>query len=243
MIETIIFTLVGLCIGSFLNVVIIRMPQEKSISFPASHCVSCKTPLKWYHNIPLFSWVFLRGKCAFCNEKISIQYPIIELMSMFIFFISYTHSSSLFSATMLAITFSLLLALSAIDFKYKAVPDNLSMPALIISLFTGNILYSLESALLLAGAFALLRILISWIIKREAMGEADIIIAGVIGGVVGVKLGCVAIYIAALISLPIFMIVSKKGYELPFIPFLSIGLFLTWWFQPEILNLLEMMYE
>lgn len=243
MIEMILFTLVGLCIGSFLNVVIIRMPQEKSISFPASHCISCKTPLKWYHNIPLFSWIFLRGKCAFCGKQISIQYPIIELFTMVIFLLAYLKSTELISAITLSVTFSLLLALSAIDFKYKAVPDNLSIPALIISIFTGNILVSFESALLLAGAFALLRILISWIIKREAMGEADIIIAGVIGGVVGVKLGCVAIYIAALISLPIFMIVSKRGYELPFIPFLSIGLFITWWFQPEILTLLESIYE
>ncbi|MDN5377662.1 MAG: leader peptidase (prepilin peptidase) / N-methyltransferase, partial [Sulfurospirillum sp.] len=86
-------------------------------------------------------------------------------------------------------------------------------------------------------------IIISWIIKKEAMGEADIIIAGVIGGILGVKLGLSAIYIAALICLPVFFVVSKRGYELPFIPFLSIGLFVTWCFETEILRFLGMIYE
>jgi len=67
----IFYGFIGLAVGSFLNVVIIRVPKGESISLPASHCVTCKHPLKWYHNIPLFSWIFLGGKCAFCKEKIS----------------------------------------------------------------------------------------------------------------------------------------------------------------------------
>ncbi len=80
-----LFFIIGLCVGSFLNVVIIRVPKEESIVFPASHCVKCNKALKFYHNIPLISWIFLGGKCAFCKEKISIQYPIIELLSGLIF--------------------------------------------------------------------------------------------------------------------------------------------------------------
>jgi leader peptidase (prepilin peptidase)/N-methyltransferase len=71
------YGLIGLLIGSFLNVVIIRVPKEENIAFPSSHCIKCNHPLKWYHNIPVFSWIFLKGKCAFCGEKISIQYPIV----------------------------------------------------------------------------------------------------------------------------------------------------------------------
>ncbi|MBE7713520.1 MAG: prepilin peptidase [Cyanobacteria bacterium SIG26] len=75
----------GLCIGSFLNVVILRTVSEESIVFPASKCPKCQTPLKWFHNIPVFSYLFLKGKCAFCKEHISIQYPIIEIITALLF--------------------------------------------------------------------------------------------------------------------------------------------------------------
>lgn len=75
----------GLVIGSFLNVVILRTVSEESIVFPASKCPKCQTPLKWYHNIPLFSYLFLRGKCAFCHEHISWQYPFVELLTGVLF--------------------------------------------------------------------------------------------------------------------------------------------------------------
>ena len=241
--ELFIFVVLGVCVGSFLNVLILRLPLGKSVAFPASYCPKCKNPLKWYHNIPIFSWLFLRGKCAFCDQKISFQYPLIELLSGLIFLLAFLKSQNMFDAFIIAIVFSLLLALSAIDLKYKAVPDNLSIPALLLAPLSGNFLTNVESALLLAGGFALLRIIISWIIKKEAMGEADIIIAGVIGGILGVKLGLSAIYIAALICLTVFFVVSKRGYELPFIPFLSIGLFVTWCFETEILRFLGMIYE
>lgn len=77
--------IIGLCIGSFLNVVILRTVSEESIVFPASKCPKCQTPLKWYHNIPVLSYLFLGGKCAFCKEHISIQYPIVELLTATLF--------------------------------------------------------------------------------------------------------------------------------------------------------------
>ncbi|HIP43903.1 MAG TPA: prepilin peptidase [Sulfurospirillum arcachonense] len=238
----IFYGFIGLAVGSFLNVVIIRVPKGESISLPASHCVTCKHPLKWYHNIPIFSWVFLGGKCAYCKEKISIQYPIIEALTTFIF-ISTAYQTSFVAETLILSTlFTMLLALSVIDFKYKAVPDCISIPALFVALFVDDFLISLNDALLLAGGFALLRIFVSWIIKKEAMGEADIIIAGIIGATVGVELGLAAIYISALIALPVFMIVKKKGYELPFIPFLALGLYITWVFSPQVTTVLRMIY-
>lgn len=77
--------IIGLCVGSFMNVVILRTVSEESIVFPGSKCPKCQTPLKWYHNIPVFSYIFLRGKCGFCKEKISIQYPIVELITGILF--------------------------------------------------------------------------------------------------------------------------------------------------------------
>ncbi len=240
--EVVLFTLLGLAIGSFLNVVILRVPENQNIAFPSSHCPKCKTKLKFYHNIPVVSWVALRGKCAFCHEKISFQYPLIELITALIFVIAYLKSGTIQEGLILGILFALLLALSMIDLRYKAVPDILSFPVLFIALFSRSISESVYGALLFMGGFSLLRMVISWLIKKEAMGEADIIIAGVIGGVLGVQLGLGAIYIAAVIALPAFLIVGKKGFQLPFIPFLTLGLYITWVFDTQIATLMGKIY-
>lgn len=232
----------GLVIGSFLNVVILRLPEGKNIAFPSSHCFTCKKPLKWHHNIPLFSWIFLGAKCAYCKTKISFQYPLIEVLTAAIFVICYYKTDSLVFLAIHGLVFSLLLALSAIDLKYKAVPDSLSVPTLILALFASSPLITIEQALLYAGGFALLRILVSYFLKKEAMGEADIIIAGIIGAMVGTPLGLVAIYLSAIFAIFGFLAVRKKGYELPFIPFLSLGLFVAYIFDEALLELVGTLY-
>lgn len=241
--EGVLVTLFGLCIGSFLNVAIIRLPKNESINLPASHCPTCLHPLAWYHNVPLFSWIFLRGKCAFCKSHISFQYPLVELSSAFLYAFIYFHLANTLQALLIASVFALLLALSIIDLRYKAVPDALSLPALILSFCTGDPLVSLQNGLLFMGAFAFLRFFISALAKKEVMGEADIIIAGIIGALLGIKLGLAAIYISAVIALIVFMIIRKKGYELAFIPFLALGLLLTWLFKTPILHIMELIYE
>lgn len=241
--EGVLVTLFGLCIGSFLNVAIIRLPKNESINLPASHCPTCLHPLAWYHNVPLFSWIFLRGKCAFCKSHISFQYPLVELSSAFLYAFIYFHLTNTLQALLIASVFALLLALSIIDLRYKAVPDALSLPALILSFCTGDPLVSLQNGLLFMGAFAFLRFFVSALAKKEVMGEADIIIAGIIGALLGIKLGLAAIYISAVIALIVFMIIRKKGYELAFIPFLALGLLLTWLFKTPILHIMELIYE
>ncbi|MFW9626878.1 MAG: prepilin peptidase [Sulfurospirillum sp.] len=241
--EGVLVTLFGLCIGSFLNVAIIRLPKNESINLPASHCPTCLHPLAWYHNVPLFSWIFLRGKCAFCKSHISFQYPLVELSSAFLYAFIYFHLANTLQALLIASVFALLLALSIIDLRYKAVPDALSLPALILSFCTGDPLVSLQNGLLFMGAFAFLRFFVSALAKKEVMGEADIIIAGIIGALLGIKLGLAAIYISAVIALIVFMIIRKKGYELAFIPFLALGLLLTWLFKTPILHIMELIYE
>ncbi len=265
MIYLFIFVL-GLLIGSFLNVVIIRLPQLQSVVFPSSHCVKCKTPLKWWHNIPLLSWLFLRGRCHYCKEPISIQYPLVELLSGIIFVsVYYKMGISIYSAATAAV-FILLLALSVIDLKYKAVPDSLNLLALTISFFTReDILSALHDALVMMGAFSLLRFYVSYYVSKkeemylkrelkkapwlrayypkyimiEAMGEGDIIVAGALGALLGIKLTLVAIFLAALTALPasILQKALKSDKELPFIPFLALGGYLSFMFGEQILKL------
>ncbi len=238
----ILLILLGLAIGSFLNVVIYRIPKEKNIAFPSSHCQKCNKPLKWWHNIPLLSYLLLRGKCYYCKEKISIQYPLVEIASSAIFAISYLKTGSLIDGIIVALVFDLLLALSIIDFRYKAVPDSLNLLALSLSIFSTNILISFTDALLFAGGFTLLRFYVSFFIKKEALGEADIIIAATIGAMLGIKLGLFAIFFSAIIALPVFIIVGKRDIQLPFIPFLALSLFITYFFDSYFLYFLHRLY-
>ncbi len=231
-IEGAILTLFGLLFGSFLNVLILRIPKEESIVFPGSHCTSCNNKLKWWHNIPLLSWIILGGKCHFCKEKISIQYPIIELLTALLFAVVYYKLENIPFGLIVGLVFALLLGLSLIDLRYKAVPDSLNLGALTLAIFASPaILENLSNALTFAGGFALLRFYVSYAIKKEALGEADIMIAATIGAMLGLKLGIFAIFLSAVIALPVFLIIKEKDFEVPFIPFLAFALFLVYIFE------------
>ena len=243
MIEVFLFVLFGLLFGSFLNVLILRIPKEQSVIFPSSHCPKCKNKLKFYHNIPIFSWVFLRGKCAFCSQKISIQYPLVELFSALIFLVIFLQNSNITQALIASLVFALLFGLSIIDFRYKAVPDSLNLAALSLAMFSSDMIVdNFINALLFAGGFSLLRFYVSFIVKKEALGEADIMIAATIGAMVGVQLGLVCIFLSAIIALPVFMIVKNRDLEIPFIPFLSIALFLVYIFDEFFLKVFINIY-
>ncbi len=238
-----IITLFGLLFGSFLNVLILRIPQDKSVVFPASHCPKCNNNLKWWHNIPLLSWLFLGGKCAFCKEKISFQYPLIELTSAILFLLAYLRTADIVHAVVVGLVFALLLGLSLIDFRYKAVPDSLNLAALSLAIFSSSmILTNFSNALLFAGGFSLLRFYVSFIIKKEALGEADIMIAATIGAMVGIKMGLFTIFLSAIIALPVFIYIKEKDYEVPFIPFLALALFLVYMFNDFFNDLWVLLY-
>lgn len=115
--------IIGLCIGSFLNVVILRALSEESIVFPASKCPKCQNKLKWWHNIPVLSYIFLRGKCAFCKEHISIQYPIIELLTAIIFTVIFLKYGFSIDTLFIWVISAMLIVLAGTDIKEKVVFD------------------------------------------------------------------------------------------------------------------------
>ncbi|GAX87367.1 leader peptidase/N-methyltransferase [Lebetimonas natsushimae] len=243
-IELIIF-IIGICIGSFLNVVIYRVPKSENIAYPPSHCPKCGKKLKPWHNIPIISYVLLKGKCAFCREKIPIRYPVIELSTGILAVLIYKKCGVDIYSTITFIVFALFLALSMIDFDYKAVPDSLNLLALTLSFFTTpEILENFKNALILMGGMSLIRYYVSYFIKREAMGEGDIILAGSIGALLGIKLSLFAIFIASLIAIfpSLYNRIFKKDFELPFIPFLTLGTFIVWYFNDYFLNLWSKLY-
>ncbi|KIM05118.1 MAG: peptidase [Sulfurovum sp. AS07-7] len=233
----IIVFIFGIMIGSFLNVVIYRIPKGENIAFPASHCQSCLTPLKWYHNIPIFSWLFLRGKCGFCDEKISIQYPIVELITGLIAVALFYKLGLNWQLPIVFIVFSLLFALVMIDFKYMAVPDNLNYLALAFALIQPNYLDAIINALIAGGSIAILRIILTKILKKEAMGEGDIPVIATMGALLGFPLFFVALFLSALLAILPSLLARDK--MVPFVPFLAMGTFIVYIFDTQALELLQ----
>ncbi|MCD8212711.1 MAG: prepilin peptidase [Campylobacter sp.] len=247
----------GICVGSFSNVLIYRLPREQSINFPSSHCTKCGQNLKFYHNIPILSWLFLGGKCAFCKTKISASYPLVETVSGLLMLLCFYKEcydfldiQTLVNSVLLGLCFIMLLALSLIDIEFKAVPDALLFAALAFALaygigkiFWNGDFENVINACAFAFGFWLLRFIVSAALKKEAMGSADIFIAAVIGAILPLKLALFAVYLAAFLTLPVYAIVKKRNYELAFVPFLSVGLVITYAFSEQILNYIGMLYE
>jgi len=227
----------GTMIGSFLNVVIYRIPKNESIVFPASKCQSCQTSLKWYHNIPIFSWLFLGGKCAFCKEKISAQYPIVEFITGVIFVALYFKLGLVWYLPFVAASFAALLALVMIDFKYMAVPDNVNFAALIFALVQPEFLNGLMYAAIAAGGLYLIGLLSSFLARKQAMGGADVIVAGTMGALLGFPNFFVAIFLSAILAMIPALIWRDKG--VPFVPFLALATFIVYLYDAEAAQLLE----
>jgi len=226
--------LLGISIGSFLNVVIYRVPLKKSIISPPSSCPKCGTKIKPWHNIPIFGWIILGGKCAECKNPISIRYPIVEFLTGVIAVLVYFRTGlNIYFAVNFAV-FATLLALSMIDFDYKAVPDSLNLLALTLSFFTdSDILNNLINALIVMGGMSLIRYYVSYFLKKEAMGEGDVIVAGTMGALLGIKMAIFAIFLASLLAIlpSIYNRIKNSDLELPFVPFLALATFLVWSFN------------
>lgn len=227
----------GIMIGSFLNVVIYRIPKNESIAFPASKCQSCQIPLKWYHNIPIFSWLFLGGKCGFCKEPIAKQYPIVEFVTGLIFIALFMKIGLVWYLPFVAASFAALFALVMIDFKYMAVPDSVNFAALLFALIQPEFLEALMYAAIAAGGLYLIGLLSSLIARKQAMGGADVIVAGTMGALLGFPNFFVAIFLSAVLAMIPAMIWRDKG--VPFVPFLALATFITYLYNIQATQLLE----
>jgi len=229
--------LTGLAVGSFLNVVIHRTPRGENIAWPGSHCPDCGQPLRWYHNIPLISWIILGGKCAFCGNTISWRYPLVELLSSLLWLILFFRIGPVWHFPFVASSFSALLALTVIDFKYLAVPDSINFFALAMALIQPGFLTGMRDAAIAAGGLWLLAWLIGKAKGREAMGGADVIVAGTMAALLGLTGFFAALFISALLAIvPSLM---AKDTVVPFVPFLSLGTLIVYLFEENIMHWLR----
>ncbi len=224
----------GLLIGSFLNVVVVRLPQDLSLSTPRSHCPKCKTQIAWYENIPVLSYLALRGKCRSCKNPISVRYPIIEVLTALLFVAVYFRTGwgpALwfrdwpFVASLVAMTF--------IDLELRILPDKLTLPGLVLGLLTAplapelGIVNSVIGAVVGFSFFYGLAWLYATLRKIDGLGGGDIKLLAMLGAFIGPLGVFYTVFISSVLGSVVGILVSKKGdlmqTAIPFGPFLIVG--------------------
>lgn len=221
----------GILIGSFLNVCIYRIPRKENITTTRSHCMSCGYVLKWYDLIPLFSYLSIRGRCRKCGEKISPQYPMVELINgLFYVWVLYIHGITI-ESVLFALLTSSLIVLSIIDFRTYEIPVGINIVILILGVLRVILDYKHVTDYLLGlisvSGFLLLLYLIT---KGRGIGGGDIKLMAGVGLLLGVKLTILAFLLGCMIGSVIHVLRMKiKGADniLAFGPYLSSGIFIT----------------
>jgi leader peptidase (prepilin peptidase)/N-methyltransferase len=240
--------LVGLVLGSFLNVCIYRIPQKKSILFPGSLCPKCGTKIRYRDNIPLLSYILLGGKCRKCKEKISLQYPLVEFITPLLLVLTYWRFGLTWSFAARSILTLVLIATFFIDLKHRIIPDVLTLPGIIIGFLLSFLVKSpsfLQSLLGIAvggGMFYLAAILGDLLFKKESMGGGDIKLAAMFGAFLGWQKIFLVFFVSALLGSLIGIISLylskevKKTHAVPFGTFLALGAIITMFFGDTLIS-------
>lgn len=221
---------IGLAFGSFLNVCIVRLPADRSILRPRSACPSCGHQLKWYENLPVLSYLALRGRCRSCGTRISILYPLVEVATGALWLGAYLYFDSIWTALSAAVFGTLLLGIGVTDAREYIIPDELSLGGLALGLglsFTPgppDPLWSLAGA---AVAFAVMygvAVAGEWAFKKPALGGGDIKMMAMVGAFLGPGYALLTVFVGSLIGAIIFGPIGlKTGKLVPFGVFLSLG--------------------
>ncbi|OXT07664.1 prepilin peptidase [Thermoanaerobacterium thermosaccharolyticum] len=235
--------LFGTIIGSFLNVVIYRLPRNESIVYPSSHCTKCKNELKPYDLVPIFSYIILKGRCRYCGNKISVKYPLVEIIAGLMYLVLFIYFG--FSIELLFYLFllSLLIVIAFIDIEHKIIPNKIILTGLIVGaifrvLMLNYGVWDYVIGFVLGGGVLLLISLLS----GGGMGGGDIKLMAMIGLFIGWKLTLLTLFIAALLGavggiiLIALKIKTRKDY-IPFGPYISAACIISILYGYNLLNL------
>ena len=243
--------IIGVIFGSFYGVVGTRLPEEKSIVKPGSHCEKCGHMLKWYENIPILSYIFLGGHCKKCKSPIGFVYFLTELLSGCLFALCYKVFGINYQFYIAIILSSLVIIIFVSDSKYMIINDSpLVLSAILIFIIkwldTGVVsaLMSLVYGLVIFGVAYLLMLFGSLAFKQEALGGGDIKLSFVAGMVLGIKLGIIYIVLASFLAFPyaVYVTLKNKDNMLPFGPFLVSSLLIIYLNMNIINNILEFLF-
>ena len=234
--------ILGTLIGSFLNVVVYRVPREESLSFPPSHCPSCNTRLKAYDLVPVVSYLFLGGKCRTCKTAISIRYPLVEMLTGLLFLVT------VMEALKYLIVIALLLPVALIDYDHTIIPDRLNvgifltaLSFLLLEVYLGNaafrdLLNPLYGMVLGGGFFLFIAV-----VTKGAMGGGDIKLMAALGFLFGTANTLLLMFLSfiiggALSSLLLLLKIKKRKDYIPFGPFICVSAFIVIFWGNQILN-------
>jgi leader peptidase (prepilin peptidase)/N-methyltransferase len=242
--------ILGLIVGSFLNVCIYRLPLKKSIILPSSFCPKCGVKIKPWDNIPILSYLILKGRCRNCGERISMRYPIVELLNSVLYLFAYTHYGLSYHLFFILIFLSSMIVITFIDIDYQIIPDSITLPGILIGIIAGtffmpdpfspnlSILGFRDSFLgFLIGGISFYLIAV---VSRGGMGGGDIKMMAMIGAFLGWKSVFLTTFIGSVVGsfFGIFLMILKgKGRKtkIPFGPFLALGSIITLFFGNNIL--------
>ncbi|MFN2570789.1 MAG: A24 family peptidase [Gemmatimonadales bacterium] len=234
---------IGLCVGSFLNVCILRLPRDQSLVHPRSTCPQCKQPIAWRDNIPVVSWLWLRGKCRWCHKPISAQYPLIEALVGALFGVSLLAYGMTLHAVAAALFGTLLLGIAITDARHYIIPDEFTWGGLVIGLLLalgGGVQGFLDALLGAAVGFVLLWLVGmagTWVFKEDAMGGGDVKMMAMVGSFVGWRGVLLTVFAGAALGSLIFIPLSiKKKRLVPFGVFLAVGAIVAFVFGDAIIG-------
>lgn len=225
--------LIGLCIGSFLNVVIYRLPLGQSLVSPGSRCTKCGYQLRWYDNVPVLSWALLGGRCRQCRTSISVQYPIVEVVTavLFVLVAWLTPVGPLLVSRLILV--AILVALFGIDLEHQILPNTITLPGLASGLMFSTIAPpgwkdALLGALLGAGVLYGIAAAYYAVRREEGLGMGDVKMLAMIGAFLGWKAVLVTLVLSSFSGAAIGMalIAAQRGgmkLALPFGTFLAVG--------------------
>jgi leader peptidase (prepilin peptidase)/N-methyltransferase len=226
--------LVGLCIGSFLNVVIARLPSGRSVAYPGSACPHCGAAIAWYDNLPVLSYLLLRARCRACRRAISWRYPMVEITCAGLFAAAYLRFGPSLQLAAALVLLSALVAITGIDFDHQIIPDVLSLPGialgLLLSLGPGGIGLgdSVLGVLVGSGVFIVIIVGSSLVLGQPGMGGGDAKLGAMLGAFLGWKLALLSALLSVLIGGPLAAVLLATGHKgrkdpVPFGPFLALG--------------------
>jgi leader peptidase (prepilin peptidase) / N-methyltransferase len=230
----VMFVVAGLLIGSFLNVVIARLPEGRSLIRPGSACPRCGAAIAWYDNVPLVSYAMLRGRCRGCGLGIAWRYPLVEAVTGALFGAAALAFGPTRHAVVAAVLLAALLAITMIDLERQIIPDAITLPGILAgvlaNLATGRVtwLESLLGILVGGGVFIAIALVGSWLAGQDAMGGGDIKLAAMLGAFLGWKVLLLSLFVSAVGGGILAAVLMGSGLRrrkdaLPFGPFLAAG--------------------
>jgi leader peptidase (prepilin peptidase) / N-methyltransferase len=241
-VDVVLIGVLGLLVGSFLNVVIYRLPRGESLLKPASRCPECESPVKPYDNIPVLSWVLLRGRCRNCGARISARYPLVEALTAAAFVVA-ALTRGVDDDLALWLPFAaMLIAVAGIDLDHRIIPNKILLPAAIWGMVATTLFRpdNIDDALI-AGGIAFSALLLTALIYPAGMGMGDVKLAGVMGIYLGSAVAPAMLVGFLAGSVVGLLVIAREGKDarkkgIPFGPFLAFGGLIGLYWGPELVD-------